>query len=221
MNWGETKADLRTYLRDTGATPRWTDNDLYVFWTDAVRDYSLWFPLVPDRVELSGTGTGPYTLPADFINVVFIEVPENRFLEERMPRPGVRYPSQSGRPFYWYLLGGSLMLDVAPYDAEAVLMTYAAMHTIPDNVNDDTSDVTIPDVDHELPRLYVAAKVYGQMRSRQSALDRFKTQVSSGNTREDNPLSPEVASIMDEYYMKIAERIEGGAVRLSRPGRMR
>jgi hypothetical protein len=221
MNWGEMKLTLRTDLKDTGATPRWSDNDLYVFWMDAVRDYSLWFPYVPDRTQLSGTGAGPYTLPADFVNVIFVEVPEDRFLEERMPRPGVRYLSQSGRPFYWYLLGGNLMLDVTPYDTDEVLLTYAAIHEIPSDVNDDTHAITIPDGDIELPRLYTSAKVYGQMRSKQSSLDRFKTRVAAGNTREDNPLGPEVQTIMDEYYAKIAERIPGGTVRLNRGGRMR
>lgn len=221
MNWGEMKGVIRTDLKDTGPTPRWADNDLYIFWLDAIRDYSLWFPYVPDRTQLLGTGTGPYTLPSEIVDVIFVEVPEHRFLEERTPRPGVQYPSQTGRPFYWYLLGGSLFLDVAPYDTDEILLTYAAMHSTPDSVNDDTDDITIPDVDLELPRLYVQAKVYGQMRQRQSSLDRFKTKVSSGNTREDNPLGPEVQTIMDEYYMKIAERIPGGSVRLSRPGRMR
>jgi len=223
MNWGEMKSNLRTDLKDTGASPRWSDNDLYVFWQDAVRDYSLWFPYLPNRTQLSekGTGVGPYTLPSDLVDVIFVEVPENRFLEERVPRPGVRYPSQSGRPFYWYLIGGSLMLDVAPYDASDILLTYTAMHALPADVNDDSKDLTIPDVDLELPRLYVQAKAYGQMRSKQSSLDRFKTRVSSGNTRQDNPLEIEVRSIMDEYYAKIAERIPGGAVRLTRPGRMR
>ena len=222
MNWGEMKAALRTDLKDTGtATPRWSDNDLYVFWMDAVRDYSLWFPYVPNRTQLSGTGAGPYTLPSDFVNVIFVEAPENRFLEERMPRPGVRYLSQSGRPFYWYLLGGNLMLDVVPYDTDAVLLTYSAIHTVPSDVNDDTQNITIPDADLELPRLYVSAKAYGQMRSKQSSLDRFKTRVAAGNTRQDNPLEIEVRSILDEYYAKIAERIPGGTVRLNRPGRIR
>jgi hypothetical protein len=221
MNWGDMLAMLRNDLQDSGATPRWSDEELYNYWLDAVRDYSLWFPYVPDRNQLSGSGTGPYTLPSDFVRVIWLEVPENRFLEERSPRPGVRFPSQSGRPFYWYLLGGSLYLDVAPLDTDQVLLTYGALHTTPSDVNDDTNDITIPNADLELPRLYVQAKVYGQMRQKQSSLDRFKTQVSSGNTRTDNPLGPEVKSIMDEYYSKIAERIPGGSVRLNRPGRMR
>lgn len=221
MNWGEMKAAIRTDLKDTGTTPKWADSELYVFWLDAVRDYSMWFPYIPDRFTMSGSGTGPYPLPSDYMDVIFVEVPEHRFLEERSPRPGVRYPSQSGKPFHWYLLGSNLMLDVAPYDADAVLLTYKAIHSTPNSVNDDTSDITITDLDHELPRLYVQAKVYGQMRQRQASLDRFKTKVTAGSTREDNPLGPEVRTIMDEYYYKIAERIPGGAVRLSRPGRMR
>ncbi len=221
MNWGEILKALRADLKDTGDTPRWSDEDLWIFFLDAVRDYSLWFPYVPARTQLSGSGTGPYTLPSDFISVIFLEVPENRFLEERQPRPGVRYPTQSGRPFYWYLMGGSLYLDVAPLDTDEILLTYGAMHAMPSSATATDENSTIPLVDMELPRLYVQAKVYGQMRSRQSALDRFKTRVSSGNTREDNPLGPEVSSIMDEYYSKIADRIPGGAIRLSRPGRMR
>jgi hypothetical protein len=221
MNWGEMKAVIRTDLKDTGTTPKWADSELYVFWLDAVRDYSMWFPYIPDRLEMTGSGTGPYALPSDYLDVIFVEVPEHRFLEERSPRPGVRYPSQSGKPFHWYLLGSNLMLDVAPYDADAVLLTYKAMHSTPSSVNDDTADITIPQIDHELPRLYVQAKVYGQMRQRQASLDRFKTKVTAGSTREDNPLGPEVETIMGEYYYKIAERIPGGAVRLNRPGRMR
>lgn len=221
MNWGEMLSTLRTDLKDTGTNPKWADSELYTYWLDAVRDYSLWFPYVPDRHAMVGSSTGPYTLPSDFLNVIFVEVPENRFLEERSPRPGVRYPSQSGKPFYWYMLGSSLMLDSAPCDADEVLLTYEAMHSTPTSVNDSTDDITILDADLELPRIYVQAKVYGQMRQKQAALDRFKMKVSSGNTREDNPLGPEVDTVMNEYYMKIAERIPGGSVRLSRPGRMR
>jgi hypothetical protein len=221
MNWGQMKATIREDLQDTGTTPRWQAAQLYTFWLDAVRDYSMWFPYVPDRIQPTGTGTGPYTLPSDFVSVIFVEVPSGRFLEERTPRPGVRYPTQSGRPFYWYLQGGRLYIDTAPLDTDEVLLTYNAVHSTPDDVNDDTSTITIPVVDLELPRLYVQAKVYGQMRSKQSSLDRFKTKVSSGNTREDNPLGPEVSSIMNEYYAKISERIPGGNIRLSRPGRIR
>lgn len=221
MNWAQMKEFIREDLQDTGATPRWPDTQLYTFWLDAVRDYSLWFPLVSDRVQPTGTGTGPYALPSDFVSTIFVESPDGRFLEERTPRPGVRYPSQSGRPFYWYLQGGGLWVDVAPLGDDELLLTYAAVHATPDSVNDDASVITIPDMDLELPRLYVQAKVYGQMRAKQSSLDRFKTKVSSGNTREDNPLGPEVSSLMNEYYTKIAERLPGGVVRLHRPGRIR
>lgn len=221
MNWADMKAALRSDVQDDGATPRWTDETLYLFWLDAVRDYSLWFPYIPARAQLSGTDTGPFTLPADFLEVMFLESPEHRFLEERQPRPGVRFLSQTGRPFHWYLMGGALYLDISPLGTDDVLLTYKAVHGTPTDVNDDTHTITVPDMDLELPRLYVQAKVYGQMRQRQSSLDRFKTRISAGNTRQDNPLEIEVQSIMDEYYAKIAERIPGGSVRLSRIGRIR
>jgi hypothetical protein len=221
MNWSDIKDALRIDLKDDGSTKKFSDETLYTFWVDAVRDYSGWFPYIPAKEELSGSGTGPYTLPTDFSAVIFVEVPENRFLEERRPRPGVRYPTRSTRPFYWYLMGGSLYLDTSPLDTDGVYLTYEAVHDIPDSIDDDTHITSIPDRDLELPRLYVQAKVYSQMRTRQAALDRFKTRVSAGNTREDNPLDPEVDTIMNEYYAKIAERIPGGVVKLSRPGRMR
>lgn len=221
MNWGEMKAVLRLDLNDDSDDPRWTDEILHQFWVDAVRDYSRWFPYTVDKSTLSGTGVGPYTLPSDYLNPIFVEVPEHRYLEERQPRPGVRFPTTSGRPFNYYLQGGSLYLDNEPLDSESVLLTYEAMHSLPTGPTDDADDITIPDEDLELPRLYVQAKVYGQMRSRQSSLDRFKTRVSAGSTRQDNPLEVEVESLMDEYHLKISERIPGGSVKLSRPGRMK
>lgn len=221
MDWQSMRASLRFDLKDTSDTPKWSDEELYNFWLDAVRDYSMWFPRVPDRETLSGSSTGPYTLPSDLVEVLFVEVPEGRFLEERVPKPGVRYPSQTGRPFYWYLMGGTLFLDSAPMDSDEVLLTYSGVHAIPENVTDNDSLITIPDKDLELPRLYVQAKAYSQMRHKQSSLDRFKTRVSSGDTRMDNPLRPEVDVLMQEYYAKISERVPGGYVRLIRPGRRR
>jgi hypothetical protein len=61
--------------------------------------------------------------------------------------------------------------------------------------------------------LYVKAKVYEQMRSRQASLDRFKL---GNGARDDNPLTPEVDDLMKVYHEKIAERIPGGNIELYR-----
>jgi hypothetical protein len=222
MDWGEMKTEIRLDLKDTGTTQKFSDATLYLYWKDAVRDYSRWFPLVTSNVALSGSGTGPYTLPSDYLNDILVQVPVNRFLEERRPRPGVEFLTQAGKPFYYWLMGGSLYLDTSPISAsDEVLLTYEAMHSIPTSESDDADEVTIPDEDLELPRLYVMAKAYGQQRSRQASLDRFKTRVSSGNTRQDNPLEIEVNEIMQDYHRMIADRIPGGVIMLSRPGRRR
>lgn len=221
MDWGEMKDEIRQDLKDTGTTEKWDDAQLYQYWKDAVRDYSRWFPLIQSNVALSGSGTGPYALPTDYLNEVLVQVPVNRFIEERRPRPGIQFNSHAGKPFYYYIMGGSLYLDNTPLDADEVLMTYEAMHSIPTSESDDDDVITIVDADLELPRLYVIAKVYGQQRSRQASLDRFKTRVASGNTRQDNPLEIEVNEIMQNYYRKVAERIPGGVITLSRPGRRR
>ena len=71
----------------------------------------------------------------------------------------------------------------------------------------------MPIADIELIRLYVVAKAYAQMRAKQSSLDRFK--VGTGK-RDDNPVAPEVTSLMDDYREKIAERIAGGYIALER-----
>ena len=77
--------------------------------------------------------------------------------------------------------------------------------------NRDAFVFEVPDADLELIRLYVKAKVYEQMRSKQAALDRFK--LGSGS-REDNPIAPEVEDLMKIYHEKIMERIPGGDIEL-------
>jgi hypothetical protein len=73
--------------------------------------------------------------------------------------------------------------------------------------------MTVPDADLELIRLYVKAKVYAQMRSRQASLDRFK--VGSG-VRDDNPLHPEVEDVWADYNKAIITRQTGGVILLYR-----
>lgn len=317
--WAELLAEIRADLQDTSDNPRWSDEMLFVFAKDAIRDYSTWFPRRIDREELSlnHAETG-YTLPADFLGAVFVECPEDHYLEPRTPRPGIRYASRSGRPFFYQVQGGTIYLDSSPYEGDEVLLTYAAVHQLPiadctalvlaetalesgtqeltgpfdspdvpnvlsvtgfepsgptgpltGNVtisgtdeNDDAAtdtialdstdtvfgdqifktitkiglpgwledgnavsvglqvDLTIPTSDEELIRIFIKAKVFEQMRGRQATLDRFKDRATSGSDRQDNPMMPEVSSVMDEYYRKIALRIGGGAVMLHRIGRI-
>lgn len=215
MNWIALRDQIRADLQDTGSTPRWTDDLLFVYSVDAIRDYSMYFPRRLDRVVLTASGSG-FGLPVDFVEDILVENPADYTLEKRLERPGSRYLNQSSRPTQYYIDGGVLYINGAPQGD--VLLTYSALHAVPSSRSDTTWSSTFPDADIELIRLYVSGKVHAQMRSKQSRLDRFDP--GSGR-RDDNPLAPESQSLMEEYYRKIAERTAGGVIRLYRAGRMR
>jgi len=210
--WGTLLTDIRADLQDTSTKPRWSDDTLFVFTKDAVRDYSTWFPRRIDRLELVLT-EGKYPLPLDYIEDIQVECPLDTFLERRLDRPGVKYRRSS---LYYFVQGGSLYLSGAPL-GEGPYLTYLASHPVPADVRDTTFTFTVPDSDIELVRLFVKAKVNGQMRQRQAALDRFKPV----GERTDNPLEPEVDNLWDEYYAKVAQRIRGGVISLYRVGRLK
>lgn len=212
--WAQLLADIRVDLKDTGTTQRWTDGNLFLWTKDAVRDYSQFFPYRKDRVALV-LDSGKYPLPDDFVEVVDVECPEDTFLEKRLTRPGARYFDQVF-PKTYRIEAGSLYLD-GPASGD-VYLTYDATHSVPASATDMAFAFTIPVVDEEMIRLYVKAKAFEQVRSQTSSLDRFK--LGSGD-RQDNPLEPEVGNLMKEYRDKIAERRQGGAIRLWRVGRPR
>jgi len=210
--WTNLLADIRVDLKDTGTTTRWADPALLLWAKDAIRDYSQYFPRYMSRVSMTITDSRS-ALPADFISVVDVECPQDRYLEPRQTRPGSQF-SSSGRPTIYYTEGGYLYLNGTPLDGETLLLTYNAYHTVP---TDGNSVLTVPDTDLELIRLYVRAKANDQIRGQQSTLDRFKP----AGDRSDNPLEPEFHNLMDDYRAKINERLPGGIIWLYRPGKTR
>jgi hypothetical protein len=215
--WGDLLADIRTDLRDTGTTNRrWTDESIYLWAKDAMRDYSLHFPVRVDQELLTESG-GAYALPSHLIAVLEVECPLGRFLEPRNQRPGVQYSFSGQKAYRYHLKGGSLYLEGSPLDGENVYLTYQAFHSLPASAAATSTALTIPPEDEELIRLYVKAKANEQIRGQQANLDRFR--LGSGE-RTDNPLEPEVANLMETYHQKIAERYRGGVVYLYRAGRV-
>lgn len=211
--WADFLAEVRLDVQDTGATPRWTDEMLWVYTKDAIRDYSQWFPRRVDRLLITPVD-GVYALPVDYIADVYVELPIDRFLERRQEIPGRRYGSLT-RPLYYYINGGSLYLGGSPLEGDALYLTYDAIHRIPASETDNAFVFTVPDVDLELLRLYVRAQVHSQMRSKQARLDRFD---AGSGRRDDNPLTPEMSNIMLDYQNKINSRLKGKAIKLHRVG---
>lgn len=214
--WIELLADIRADLQDVpseGGTPKWSDGMLYLYAKDAIRDYSTWFPKRADRLEIAPVD-GAYPLPSDFIEDITVEQPLDTYLVRRPNRPGSQYQTSSLAHFYT-IQGGKIYLS-SPSE-EPIFLSYFCTHNVPTSETDDVTLLTIPDMDMELVRLYVKAKVYAQMRGRQSALDRFKV----AGRRDDNPLEPEVGDLMEDYRRKLAERLPGGEITLHLNGRQR
>lgn len=207
--WAVLLSQIRENVMDTSSDPRWSDALIYSYVVDAVRDYSNYFPMRVDRVLLTLSGTG-YPLPADFVEEVSVETPQDTYLKRRREQPGYHYIPLDV-PTTYFIDSGSLYLDAVT--SEDVLLTYRALHTVPANETDNTFVFTVPDKDIELIKIYAKAQMNIQVRSKQAQLDRFNPR--SGR-RDDNPLMPESNSLMQEYWRKLAERYPGGAVDLVR-----
>ncbi len=212
-DWATFLADIRIDLKDAGTTQRFSNDALYLWAKDAIRDYSMHFPKRVDRLALTASG-GAFALPADFYQDVEVEYPLNTFLERRLQRPGQSY-SEGSTPVSYYISGGKLYLDSTP-PTGCIYLTYDAVHASPASPDDNTFNLTIPIADEELIRLYVKAKASEQLRTQQANLDRFK--LGNGD-RQDNPLLPEVNTLMVEYRTKLAERYPGKAIKFWKPKR--
>jgi len=134
--WADFLAEVRLDVQDTGATPRWTDEMLWIYTKDAIRDYSQWFPKRVDRLLVAPVD-GVYALPADYVDDVYVECPEDRILERRQEIPGRRYGSIT-RPLYYHIQGGNLYLNGSPLDGDNLYLTYDAVHPVPASETDKT-----------------------------------------------------------------------------------
>jgi hypothetical protein len=212
-DWLTFQNEIRIDLKDTGLTPRFTDEAIFIWAKDAIRDYSLHYPRRVDREALTLVGTS-YPLPSDFLQDVEVEYPLNTFLTRRQQRPGYEYSSET-TPTIYFISGGKLLLDCSS-PPTSVYLTYDAIHPTPTIACDSAFDLTIPLMDEELIRLYIKAKASEMLRTQQAALDRFK--LGSGD-RQDNPLLPEVDFLMKDYRTKIAERYPGKSIKFWKPKR--
>lgn len=207
--WGSFLEDLRLDLQDTSETnPVNTDRLLYIYARDAIRDYSQYFPLRKDGVEIA-VADGRYPLPADYVDEILVEAPKGSYLSPRPLTPGIKKVTGT-LPQRYEVTGGGIYLD-APY-TKSIWLTYYAYHAVPTSESATEEILTIPDGDLELPRLYVRIRIAAQLRSKTARNDRYREDAR----RDDNPLEDEYQSLMAEYQNKIITRTDSVAVILRR-----
>jgi hypothetical protein len=216
MNWDALLSEIRSDLEDTSATPKFTDQDLYVYLREAVADYSQFLPLRKSDVALVQDEDNPkkFVLPTDFLAELSVACPADHFLEPRRGRLGVNVVP-GNRPFFYRVDDTSLVLDADPGENE-VILAYEAQHPVPAGKDDKTFELTIPQVNIELIKLYMKGRANTKLRSAQAKLDRFK--IGQGQ-RTDNPMVEEVEDYFGVYRHKLAERIPVRSVTLYRPRR--
>jgi hypothetical protein len=202
--WGDLLTELREDLQDTSANPRYSNKLLYLYARDAIADYSQYFPVRIDRKEVKPSN-GRYPLPDNFVDELFVECPRDVYLSPRPIRPGITKLKFS-TPFRYEVESGGIYLDATTQ--ESIWLTYYGTHDFPTSETDTTFELTIPQTDIELIRLYVRARIAAQTRSRTANLDRYREDAR----RDDNPMSLEYKDLMDEYHMKIQQRTHTTAI---------
>ena len=85
--WSDLLTDLRVELDDTEEEYKFSDDLLFLFCKDAIRDYSQNFPLKVFREELTAADS-KFQLPASFLEIDAVEMPLDTYLEEISRRPG-------------------------------------------------------------------------------------------------------------------------------------
>jgi len=204
--WATLLVDVRIELDDDPTDPKWTDGLLYLFVKDAVRDYSYYFPLRKDEIEIAISGSS-FPLPSNYMDIISVESPLGTFLKQREEFPGRKYAEVSDP--MWYRIEGNAVYISG--DVSEIYLTYYSLHEVPASSSDVDFELTIPDRDLELIRLYMKGKIDAQIRGKQAKLDRFE--IGSGR-RDDNPLAPEVDDTFRDYYRRLGERMRGGVIRL-------
>ncbi len=218
--WADILADLRLDMDDTGENPKLDAETAFLYGKMAIRDYSRWNPRVMSAM-LTLDSLGEAALPTGFISMIEVRDPDhNRIL----PLANVTNPPQfslASSQYRWWIEGGTFRMntwDDLP-ESPSISCTGGITSCQPPMTMISTV-MTFPDEDVEAIFLYIRAKYTGQLRSKTSRADRFKRRVEAGNTRRDNPLTPEEDNLMDEYLYFMNDRYgSAGSKRLVRQRR--
>lgn len=200
--WADLRTEIRYQLKDTAATPRWSDAELLTYVNYALADYSRYFPLQSSCVTgLSGDGST--TLPEDY-EVFAVEYPDDTFLPEISIKPGTRvWQGMRG----WYQLENKLWVLHPDSPSTVTVHFYRAR----DRIVNVTDVVNVPAADLELIVLYVLAKCTERVGEQSASLDRWRQQ----GQRDDNPLVVMVNHYYERYRQGIFERLGGRSLTLS------
>jgi hypothetical protein len=151
-----TRAVLRALCRESlSDLATWPDSTVNAWITDAIRDYSNYFPYTTYLSKSCVTGTKEYDLSSSGAIVIYdlvsVEYPTGedpvRFLS-RVSRQSAVFEDQA--VYDWVY--PTLFLGEDPATGETIEVYYQTQHTAP---GDDTTALTLPAKHYEIIKLYV------------------------------------------------------------------
>ncbi|WP_119071536.1 hypothetical protein [Aggregatilinea lenta] len=206
LTWGTLLSDLWLDMGDAGDNHRLEGERAYLYLRFALQDYSQWNPLgQAATLDLDDTGTAP--LPDNYLRLY--DVREAGTHKIILPARGGSNPpgfSITARALRYWIEGNNLRVNSWANSPDRVDLHYGAYHTQPTDAADIEFALTLPLEDEEAIILYMRAKFIGATRSRTALLDRYKPKNAAGNTRKDNPLTPEESDLMAEYLALMIQK---------------
>lgn len=188
-----------------------TDDELNGYINDAIREYTLMFPLEKDYTItlIAGGergGARDYQLPVDFQRVVTARYNQANsnlqlFLREEpfkggettatswvgYPKLGILQPPIGGRyyPGHYDIYEGSIHLDFDPLgNGDTITLRYVAAFPYP---TDDVTPLSIPEDDLKMILLHIEANCWKEIEGKDVSLSRFDRGASGNARRDDMP----------------------------------
>lgn len=217
--WSDFYSELTTQL---GSTTDWTEAELALYTNQAIRKYSLVFPVKTSSSLSCDGSTSSWALPSDFIKVNRVEYVEGsrepRFLEEIQFKPGTQYYNQSSNlPLMWYAEGGYFKLTSTPGSNDTLTLHYNGSHT--EIVTDDDTTFTVPDYHLGIISLFVQSRALLRMSHDDAMLRRWADRNVDPGTPQSNPFLPVYKQLEQDFYYELYAALPTGTVELYRKGR--
>lgn len=151
-----TRAELRALVRVILVdVATWPDASINQWITDAIRDYSVYFPKTVEIVDDCAAGVRDITVgsAATFQGIVAVEYPYGQTPARYLTRKNQQEPDFDGGAFYDVTTEeGQIRLGETPVATDDIRILYLVGHTPPAL---DATQLTMPDSHIEALKLYI------------------------------------------------------------------
>lgn len=210
-------------------TPTVEDDELNSYINDAIRQYSLQFPLEKDYTvtlvaggELAGARD--YAVPGDLVRITLVRYNQanshlQMYLKEASfkggettatswvgyPKLGILQPPIGGRyyPGHYDVWESNLHIDFDPIgNGDTLSIRYEALYPYP---TDDITRVTVPEVDMEMLLIRAEANAWRAIEGRDVLLSRWRTR-DDGSRRDDMPTEKMSTRLFNAWEQWVKQR---------------